>query len=67
MMQQYAMSDNIWENGAVVRYLAQGIGLVLACAALYAFKEQLMGRESFDGKKIAKSVTDTTFDVKKER
>lgn len=51
-IQQYAMSDDIWENGTVVRYMARVMAFLLALSALYAFKEQLLGRETFDGRKI---------------
>lgn len=44
--------DDIWENGTVVRNMARAIAFILAMMTLYACKEQLMGRETFDGKKI---------------
>lgn len=49
---QAAMSDDIWENGTVVRYMARVVAALLAVMTLYAFKEQLLGRETWDGKKI---------------
>lgn len=47
--------DNIWENGTVVRNMARAIAFLLAMMTVYACKEQIMGRENFDGKKVKPS------------
>lgn len=35
-----------------MRYMARVMAVLLAIAGLIAFKDQLLGRETFDGKKI---------------
>ncbi|CAM9209288.1 unnamed protein product [Choristocarpus tenellus] len=37
--------DDIWENGTVVRWMAKVIAIFLAFLGLYAFKDQIMGKE----------------------
>ena len=36
---KFVESDDIWENGTVVRYLARGLAFVLAMGGLYAWKD----------------------------
>lgn len=36
---KFADSDDIWENGTVVRYLARAMAVILAVAGLYAWND----------------------------
>lgn len=40
----YMNSDDIWENGTVVRYGARFIALGLVVAGIYAFRYELRGK-----------------------
>lgn len=39
-IKQAENSDDIWENGTAVRYLARGMALLLAMAGLYAYNDK---------------------------
>lgn len=52
---QHSQSEDIWENGTVVHYLAGAIAALLAMAMLYAAKEQLLGNETFEGRRIKRT------------
>ncbi|CAN0359423.1 unnamed protein product [Ascophyllum nodosum] len=52
---QFSKSDDIWENGTVVRYIARAMMVILAIAGFIAFKEQLLGRQTFDGRRIVRA------------
>lgn len=41
---QYTKSDDIWENGTVVRYMARIIAVLMAASAIFAYRDQLIGK-----------------------